>query len=100
MLESDPFWTRCREEDDRLVLAFTRVGAFTSVVDGRHLLEEAARLNFASVLVEEIDGDATIMVRGAVPFLEADAGVVAALIDETASLADMVEEQIFGTDYD
>ncbi len=87
-------------EEPGFVCASAIVGPLNERVDLNFCLSAASHMVFARVTIREIDGQDTVMVEGSLPLMELNPAFLAALIEESALLADSFEERFFGIDED
>lgn len=90
-------------EDQRLVYATSRIGNLQDGLDATDLLRKNSESSLASVSIFYSDDPADplnemIYTSAGIPFAVATPGVLAALIDEVAGMADAIEEELFGVD--
>ncbi len=95
----NPHTDRFDEDDDQYLYVQSIVGPMTGVIDPALTLGAASGMVMARVQVVEADPP-QLMVQGALPDVTVLPETLAFLVEEVASLADNLEEQIFGCDED
>ena len=95
----NPHTDRFDEDDDQYLYVQSIVGPMTGVIDPALTLGAASGMVMARVQVVDTE-PAQLMVQGALPDVTVLPETLAFLVEEVASLADNLEEQIFGCDED